>query len=116
MRKLKLELEELVVESFITGRHGSSGTVKGHDSTDQTYCGCETAQTGDGCVDQGANLTFGTIGCQNTAFPCQSVNACNTDACDISFQFPRLCGVISWPGCSAKCTNIVQCTTPDMGC
>lgn len=37
MRKLKLELDELAVESFETaGRGGRTGTVQGHSETDPT--------------------------------------------------------------------------------
>ena len=33
MRKLRLELEELRVEAFETGRGGARGTVEGHSDT-----------------------------------------------------------------------------------
>lgn len=46
MRKLRLDLEQLVVESFSTMMHGegSRGTVRGRADTEQSTCGnCGTA-------------------------------------------------------------------------
>lgn len=99
MGKLKLDLDAIEVESFETEKVEGIGTVEAHSMVDET----------------GEITRFG-IGCNNSAFPCQSVNACNTDACNWSLQFPRTCNVVSHPNCSLKCTDILQCTTPDMSC
>ena len=104
MKKMRLELERLEVESFVTGTEGGKGTVRGHESTEGTYCTCETAPSDAACVETGEggyscggtypcwtyqNTCFNTacqtcgriggVGCNNTAYPCQSYNACPTD-------------------------------------
>lgn len=102
MKKFKLELDKLVVESFDTGDARSRlGTVKGYDST-AVVDGCPDNATVNACV-----VTLGTIGCPNSAFPCQSDDACNTDACEMSFNAPHVCARISLPG---------WCTTNDKTC
>jgi hypothetical protein len=123
MKKMRLDLDELDVQSFETGGPNGSGTVKANEDTVEsegtvgTCCGCQSL----GCLDTDPNNGGGGgggtyIGCPNSAFPCQSVNACNTDACGFSFRYPNTCGAVSYPDCSLKCTNILQCTTPDMSC
>jgi hypothetical protein len=52
MRKIRLELDRLRVETFVTGAGDElRGTVRAR-SSEGTYCGCETAATGDAaCAD-----------------------------------------------------------------
>lgn len=92
MRKLKLDLDALQVDSFAIGSGSGSGTVRARESTDQSYCGCETAPTGPACVAEGAWTFLPEVGTCNpyqgtcgrsancSQYPCQSVNACHTDA------------------------------------
>lgn len=66
MRKLKLDLEAIEVESFVTGGDAGDGTVKGHDST--TDCSqacsldCEDSMGETGC---GPCLTHALTRCQH---------------------------------------------------
>lgn len=61
MRKLRLDLEMVEVESFVIGAEEGSGTVKGHDSMDtcacpapppsgKTECTCPVTQCGNSCI------------------------------------------------------------------
>jgi hypothetical protein len=61
MKKLRLEIEELSVESFATAAsRADAGTVRGFDSTTghQIICGC--TDQGGGC---GGSAGCGTYGC-----------------------------------------------------
>ena len=64
MRKLKLDIDNLDVDSFDTGEHGRSGTVRGHDTVETEWCtgypdcgvsrrGCQTPH----------NTCYGSCGC-----------------------------------------------------
>lgn len=103
MRKMKLELEALEVESFTTGSGNGVGTVRGHDSTDQTYCGCQTEQTGDYCVATDADGTK-VIMCQPTV-----AGTCHGPTCDY--------GTCNDPTCKGDtCGSTCEHTFCDMPC
>ncbi|HSU14152.1 hypothetical protein [Longimicrobium sp.] len=73
MKKLRLSIDELNVESFLTaGKAGDTGTVEGFDSTTggQRLCGC--TDNGDPCDTDGCG-TYAcsggcTVGCPDTNY------------------------------------------------
>jgi hypothetical protein len=83
MKKLRLEIEELSVESFATAASRSgAGTVRAFDSTTghQIICGCTDA--GGGCASAGC----GSAGCASAG--------CGSAGC-----------------ATGTCTNYVTCAT-----
>lgn len=74
-RKLKLELENLVVDSFDTeAAHGRQGTVFGDECTCPTNCtcpGCPTCEA-TGCDPNTCDVScYGTCGRDWTCFTCE---------------------------------------------
>lgn len=69
MKKMRMDIEQLTVESFHTGGYDGGGTVWAR-SSEQTNCGCQDPSAV--CADQYTP----DWGCPNSDFPCQSVNAC----------------------------------------
>jgi hypothetical protein len=76
MKKLNLELDALVVESFDTGEQGRGGTVRGHDTRitewcNSTYAGCSfkhCESQGDTCTDSCMDPCEITPYCAETDF------------------------------------------------
>lgn len=107
MKKMTLNLDALVVDSFTTGRGEGTGTVKGHDST--TDCG----QTDSGfayCADGGSGY-----GCTYTCNTIEPHDTCQ-DTCSHTCDGPT-CGYLDpacasfWGGCphtyvANDCTDI----------
>jgi len=81
MRKLKLDVDELRVESFETDRGmGSAGTVRGNmpfkiPATDESGCG-DVCETGGGTGYFSVDANSGCNSC-----PCTLKYSCHTD-CD----------------------------------
>jgi hypothetical protein len=73
MRKLKLDLDALDVDSFDTGdEHGRSGTVRGHDTVETEWCtgypDCGVSQRG---CQTPRNTCYGSCGCTQG---CETLN------------------------------------------
>jgi len=85
MKKLRLKIDELGVESFPTAAaQPAAGTVRGFDSTtgDQRLCGC--TDNGNPCDTYGC----GTYACSDAC----SVGCDNTDYVTCATGSQRLCG------------------------
>jgi hypothetical protein len=90
MKKLRLELDELRVESFETVAPARSrGTVRGQDATENTWCGqdscdgtCYTDCWGLGCPGGGG----GSDACNPSQWPC-SLDGPLATQCDLSCEF-----------------------------
>ena len=93
MRKLKLDLDDLSVESFATTpeSRGDGGTVFGQGCTCYTQCTCPGCPTCDascnGTCDASCNGTCGEteVSCLNTCggFTCDESCASCLDTCDL---------------------------------
>jgi hypothetical protein len=76
MKKLTLELDLLVVESFDTGDAARGGTVRGHDTQFTEWCN----STYLGCTYKGCDSQAGSC---DSCDPCQVTPLCvDTDLCD----------------------------------
>ncbi len=97
MRKLKLDLEELAVESFATTpeSRGEGGTVFG-----QNHCTCYTQCTCPGCPTCDASCN-GT--CGGTCATCAA--SCN-----------GTCGATCAASCYGTCDWTCECYSNDTGC
>ena len=92
MKKMKLALDDLAVESFAPAEDPQRrGTVHAHDSgpyTDECLsCGVETGCGGGGCDSQGCSQGCGSVTCTCYGYyTCAGVNTCDfADTC----QFPQ---------------------------
>ena len=103
MRKLRLTLEELSVESFSTAvRPGRQGTVGGHDLSDTTcqqkFCTCDTVQ-GPTCegtchASCGGSCDGSCNGCVSYGGTCNDYTCVSCEGtCDDSY-----CGPCTYPG------------------
>ena len=103
MRKLRLELESLAVESFATGAGNGKGTVRGHETegetaliagscvnTCQVFCAasnqsadthCGGAYTAQAGCTANTNCGQNTCYCQGTAYSYCNQNTC-LGSCD----------------------------------
>jgi hypothetical protein len=90
MRKLKLDPEQLMVESFATVRMGGEGTVRGAacetaPQTDPSDCGSCDTQCGQWTCDQSCNGTCGGWSCDEscagTCYYDVTCNSCNITLC-----------------------------------
>ena len=95
MKKLSLDLDALLVESFVTGgRGGRTGTVRGFDSTAATDCG--------GCEPGGSGQAY----CADTLYGCNTNTACSNYTCQNGCHFTDTC-----PGrftCETTCPNYTE--------
>jgi len=67
MKKLRLQIDELSVESFLTAeKEREVGTVRGFDSTtgNQIICGC--TDNGEPCDTNGCGSAYCSYGCPDT--------------------------------------------------
>lgn len=71
MRKLTLDLDALVVESFVTAAGRGEGTVRAHDETFESECQCPTASCQCGSVESCTHCGCDTPGytCEKRCFP-----------------------------------------------
>lgn len=124
MRKFKLDLDELEVESFHVGGGGGIGTVRGREDTvflndgdtqvncnnTEYTCSCQTDCVAGSCTHcSGVQATCGTTycapGCGATAGTCEgSCNTCNTCAQNCTVQSA---------GCNSQYSD---CTCYPAGC
>jgi hypothetical protein len=87
MKKLKLQLEDLAVDSFTTDKeHDARGTVEGHNATQyggtcDTPCGPGGSADWAGCSTgvQGCRTMYGWTGCDYSCVfgPCESFEECS---------------------------------------
>lgn len=99
MKKLRLDLDELSVQSFETGGEGGLGTIQGNDddSTEATVCAYDTCE----CAGQSGYdycAESGTVYCKKTV-----AGTCHGSTCDNA----RTCWV--------NCTNQSPCTGTGCG-
>ncbi|HEX6909725.1 MAG TPA: hypothetical protein VF142_05010 [Longimicrobium sp.] len=81
MNKLKLHLDELVVESFDTaGRAGEKGTVFGEQCTCPTACTCPGCETCDYTCDDPT-----CVGQTCDGYTCEG--SCPLDGCALETRF-----------------------------
>ncbi|HEX8903311.1 MAG TPA: hypothetical protein VF771_00565 [Longimicrobiaceae bacterium] len=103
MRKMKLHLDTLVVESFETrprGR-GSIGTVRAHDSgTEMTVCWGECGGGDSTYALCTANCGSGEeVTCDKTCVTCPA-------SCDGWHTCPNTCADSCWESCGYDCPSI----------
>ena len=97
MKKISLQLDSLLVESFETtsGLAGSRGTVRGHVSETtchQRLCDCET--NGMECETDGCNDTLAATCPASCTFFCSQTCPVNTCA----YSCEGTCGCPTWQG------------------
>jgi hypothetical protein len=98
MNKLKLNLDQLAVESFDTSRPAKAeGTVFGEQCTCRTQCtcpGCPTCYAScNGSCGASCNGTCYEATCNNCgSADCQTVNYCGTDY-DVTCRGIGTCGI-----------------------
>lgn len=98
MNKLRLQLEELAVESFDTTRVvRQKGTVVGQQCTCHTNCSCPGLATCDYTCDD--PTCVGQYTCGDDTCGGDSVCYCPTNACPTEYDTcrPRLCGTTTVP-------------------
>jgi len=100
MRKLRLDIEMLVVESFATdGGRGGSGTVRGHDDSTVVYPGGQTV----GRSDDPADCSLATCGNLYSCYPVMMTGCCTNDndwTCETEDR--RVCAEPVTNGCSIE--------------
>ncbi len=90
MKKLRLELDELQVESFTIDRgEDERGTVEGHISA-RCSAGDRTCNGGDTCVN--GNTCGGEVSCAGSCpDPCTNENSyCFNNSC-FNCSYPQIC-------------------------
>jgi hypothetical protein len=76
MRKLRLDVEMLVVESFATaGGRGGNGTVRGHDDSTVVYPGGPVGRRS----DDPADCSMATCGDLYSCYPAMFSQCCTND-------------------------------------
>lgn len=110
MGKLKLNLDDLKVESFVTtpGQHPGRGTVFAQDLTqEETFC-----WTCQNCLTEGDTCGCTAVGCQTNEYTCNHglTYTCSTDP-------NGDCAPLSWgpDTCQGSCTDN-GCTACDQAC
>jgi len=94
MKKLRMELDDLQVESFATDRgDGDRGTVEGHVSA-QCSAGAFTCNGGNTCVEGATcgNNESCYVSCNGSCpYPCTNeVSYCFNNTC-FDCSFPKVC-------------------------
>ena len=98
-KKLALELDQLVVESFATSSAlRPRGTVRGHDVSDTTcnqiICDCPTGGTCDTDCGQGTCGAECGSGRPSCAYTCLCTDTCPGNTCAYSCE--GTCGCPTW--------------------
>jgi len=103
MRKLKLEVDELQVESFEVGEGGREATVRGHES-EETFVGDTNCGTCPGHSFGGTCQVFGCEGSPNCSVNCTLWACTDQPTCQTCATYN--CGL----GCTQQETCVFNCT------